>query len=165
MKRVILAVLTALCCLSCTRELTLQERILQAYDHPVRPGYEGKNPYWNKFAKKFMYAPAFDFQKVEGAATYRYTITQDGKENPASWTFEAKAPNLALTPVWKDITVGDVVLKVEAIDKVLPRHAVHTALQWCCKRLQGVCNPCSYLPAQHAADSELEERTASGHVL
>ena len=117
MKRVILAVLTALCCLSCTRELTLQERILQAYDHPVRPGYEGKNPYWNKFAKKFMYAPAFDFQKVEGAATYRYTITQDGKENPASWTFDAKAPNLALTPVWKDITVGDVVLKVEAIDK------------------------------------------------
>ena len=116
MKRLIYAIFAAAICLSCAQE-TLQEQILEAYDSPIRPGYEGRNPYWNKFAKKFMYAPAFDFKTVEGAVSYRYTITEDKEENPASWTFDAQAPNLALTPVWKDITTGDVTLKVEAIDK------------------------------------------------
>ena len=31
----------------------LQEQILESYNTPIRPGYEGRNPYWNKFAKKF----------------------------------------------------------------------------------------------------------------
>ena len=116
MKRILLAVLTAVTCISCSRELSLQEQILDAYNYPVRPGYEGKNPYWNKFAKKFMFAPAFDFKAVEGAVSYRYTVTQDIPEGAKSWTFEAEAPNLSLSPVWKDITVGDVILKVEALD-------------------------------------------------
>ena len=53
MKRIFLSIFTAIICLSCAQE-TLQEQIIEAYNTPVRPGYEGKNPYWNKFAKKFI---------------------------------------------------------------------------------------------------------------
>lgn len=96
----------------------LQEQILKSYNTPIRPGYEGRNPYWNKFAKKFMYAPAFDFKAVEGAKTYRYTVKESVEDSTASsWTFVAEAPNLALTPIWRDIAIGDVELKVEALDK------------------------------------------------
>ena len=37
----------------------------EQYLHPIRPGYEGRNPFWNGFAKKFIYAPAFDFDEAE----------------------------------------------------------------------------------------------------
>lgn len=43
----------------------------EQYLRPIRPGYEGRNPFWNGFAKKFIYAPAFDFDEVAGAANYR----------------------------------------------------------------------------------------------
>ena len=122
MKILTLAFIAALLVVSCARdksyEETLQEQILVSYDTPVRPGYEGRNPYWNKFAKKFMYAPAFDFKAVEGAKTYRYTVKESVEDSTAkSWTFVAEAPNLALTPIWRDIAIGDVELKVEALDK------------------------------------------------
>lgn len=120
--RKVLFVLAALAmCVSCKQPLSktdeLNNRAIAEYNNPVRPGYEGKNPYWNKFSKKFMFAPAFDFQAVEGAATYRYTITQNVKENAKEWSFTADAPNLSLAPVWQQVEVGDVVLKVEALDK------------------------------------------------
>ncbi len=44
----------------------LNRQALEEYNIPVRPGYEGKNPYWNEFAEKFLYAPAFDFKPVVG---------------------------------------------------------------------------------------------------
>ena len=91
----------------------LNKRALKEYDQPVRPGYEGKNPYWNGYSIRFIYAPAFDFKEVEGAAAYRYIASVKGKE----YQFTAKKPNLALTPIWKNLPVGDVVLKVEALDK------------------------------------------------
>lgn len=114
---------------------------------PVRPGYEGRNPYWNRFAKKFIYAPAFDFNEIDGAANYRYTIYQDTaasylwtadrsqrSENvPASvakingteatggrivsWTFTEDSPKKALSPVWGEIPSGYSKLTVEALDK------------------------------------------------
>ena len=62
----------------------LQEQILKSYNTPIRPGYEGRNPYWNKFAKKFMYAPAFDFKAVEGAKTYRYTVKESVEDRTQS---------------------------------------------------------------------------------
>ena len=51
----------------------LNARAAQEYLDPIRPGYEGRNPYWNGFATKFIYAPAFDFKTIDGAAGYRYT--------------------------------------------------------------------------------------------
>ena len=44
------------------------------YLQPVRPASEGRNPCWNKFAKKFMYAPAFDVPSVSRADKYRFTV-------------------------------------------------------------------------------------------
>ena len=121
MKKVLFVIAALAMCVSCKQPLSktdeLNNRAIAQYNNPVRPGYEGKNPYWNKFSKKFMYAPAFDFQAVDGAANYRYTITQNVKENAKEWTFTADAPNLSLSPVWQQVEVGDVILKVEALDK------------------------------------------------
>lgn len=121
MKKLIPALLAALLTTSCAlerlHEEKLREEIIQAYDIPVRPGFEGKNPYWNKFAKKFMYAPAFDFKAMEGAASYLYTVTEvPGNSTSRSWSFTADAPYLSLSPIWRDIPVGEVELKVEAHD-------------------------------------------------
>ncbi len=90
----------------------LNEQALHEYEVPVRPGYEGENPFWNGFAKKFIYAPAFDFPEYEGAAGYRFTVTG----NEGSWTFTADCPKASLAPVWNDVAVGDVELVVEALD-------------------------------------------------
>nr|MBD3622570.1 hypothetical protein [Sunxiuqinia sp.] len=39
---------------------------------PVRPGEPGKTAFWNGSARRFIYAPAFVFQKKEGARFYVY---------------------------------------------------------------------------------------------
>lgn len=84
------------------------------YLDPIRPGYDGRNPFWNGFSKKFIYAPAFDFDEAENAAAYRFTLrTADGKR---SWSFTADTPKAALSPVWNDVAAGDIHLEVEAID-------------------------------------------------
>lgn len=120
----------------------LNARAAQEYLDPIRPGYEGRNPYWNGFATKFIYAPAFDFKTIDGAAGYRYTaeflgtemtespryradqksedpeprwILGEGAPTGESWTFTADSPNAALSPVWNDIHVGKVRLTVEGI--------------------------------------------------
>ena len=55
-----------------TEELNAQA--LAEYQIPIRPGTEGRNPFWNEYAKKFTYAPAFDFKEVKGARSYRFTV-------------------------------------------------------------------------------------------
>ncbi len=121
----------------------LNARAAQEYLDPIRPGYEGRNPYWNGFATKFIYAPAFDFKVVEGAVNYRYTVeflgtemtespkynvgrkTEDpeprwilgeGKYTGEKWTFTADSPSKSLAPIWNDIPVGKARLTVEGLD-------------------------------------------------
>ena len=81
---------------------------------PVRPGVPGKTPFWNKRAWRFIYAPAFDFNKVENAAKYRFTVKSlaDGR----TYTFEADVPWQPLSPVWTKLAVGQIELEVEALD-------------------------------------------------
>ena len=98
----------------------LNAQAAEEYLQPIRPGYEGRNPFWNKFAKKFIYAPAFDFPAAEGAAAYRFTIKPDCENASAEWTFTADVPTAPLSPVWNDITPGNVVLTVDAIDADAP---------------------------------------------
>lgn len=86
---------------------------LEATRLPIRPGAPGKTPFWNGFTKRFMYAPAFDFPKVKDAVNYKFTATD---ENGKTHTFTAGAPWAPLTPVWNDIAVGAVSLKVEGLD-------------------------------------------------
>ena len=121
MKKTIIALAALFMCLSCEQGTDkyekLNEQAIAEYNIPIRPGYEGRNPYWNKFAKKFMYAPAFDFKEVEGATAYRYIIKEDKKKDAAEWSFTAEAPNLSLAPVWQQIPPGNVTLTVEALGK------------------------------------------------
>jgi len=104
----------------------LNHQAEQEYQKPIRPGYEGRNPYWNGFAKKFIYAPAFDFKNVDGAVKYRFSISlQDADESIASqkknslssWSFVANTPQASLASVWKKLPVGNMKLVVEGIDK------------------------------------------------
>lgn len=83
---------------------------------PIRPGYEGRNPYWNIYAPKFTYAPAFGFETVDGAVKYRFSIF-DRRNADNRWSFVADSPNASLAPVWNDIYPADVHLSVEALDK------------------------------------------------
>jgi len=121
----------------------LNTRAAAEYQHPIRCGYEGRMPFWNEFADKFIYAPAFDFAPVEGAARYRFTVkyvdgiyrrpvyVRAGERMPSTeellgrmpdmsegrtWSFEADSPKAPLIPIWRDIEPGNVFLAVEALD-------------------------------------------------
>lgn len=94
----------------------LNRQANEEYLIPVRPGYEGKNPYWNEFAVKFIYAPAFDFHTVKGAKSYRYTVTLKDKTFDGKFAFTDKAPNKSLSPIWNQIPQGQVRLVVEGLD-------------------------------------------------
>ena len=100
--------LLASCCNDTYKRLNNQAA--KEYLQPVRPASEGRNPCWNKFAKKFIYAPAFDVPDPSDALSYRFTVSSD----TGSWSFESKRPNASLAPVWNSIPPGPVSLCVEA---------------------------------------------------
>lgn len=89
------------------------EQATAEYLEPVHPG-SAERPYWNGFAKKFIYAPSFDFEAVKGAESYRYTATiEDGQ----CWSFMDVSPKQPLSPIWNSIPQGsDVTLIVEGVD-------------------------------------------------
>ncbi|TLS49124.1 hypothetical protein FE782_27165 [Paenibacillus antri] len=89
------------------------EDVLQETQQPLRPGVPGKSPFWNKYAKRFVYAPAFDLPLVPGASAYRFTVVgRDG----LSRSFHADVPWAPLSPVWNDIPHGLTKLTVEGVD-------------------------------------------------
>lgn len=123
----------------------LNRQAAREYLIPIRSGYQGRMPFWNEFAYKFTYAPAFDFEEKEGASGYRFTVrylndVNDGKKTyyragmsvptleetlatlpdmkeGRTWTFTADSPKADLSPIWADIPAGNVALLVEALDK------------------------------------------------
>ena len=124
------------------RNAALNAAAAKEYLTPIRPHTEGRNPNWTGFCKKFTYAPVFDFQEIDGAVKYRFTVTpdiavnetvaradDDGEAQSAktekeavklaenSYSFVADTPDACLSPIWAEIPVGKVVLKVEALDK------------------------------------------------
>ena len=113
------AVLTCLIwCNECAaKELSTNElAALVAADlsHSVRPGGGADDKvFWNKNSLNFMYPPAFDFAFVEGAKTYRFTVT-DG--NLDEHVFTAAQPSSDLSPVWSAVPVGYVRVRVEGLD-------------------------------------------------
>jgi len=64
----------------------------EQYLRPIRPGYEGRNPFWDGFAKKFIYAPAFGFEPVESAVKYRFTVSHLGTSMVESPRYRKDAP-------------------------------------------------------------------------
>jgi len=119
----------------------LNAQAAKEYQKPIRPFTDGRNPCWNEFCNRFIYAPVFDFQAKQGAVKYVYTIVRDIAEIEAEirgdddseaqqakkaeivklgsekWSFTGKTPSECLAPIWKKIPVGKVVLTVEAFDK------------------------------------------------
>ncbi len=94
---------------------TYAQQALEEYNSATltvrRGGFAGK-PFWNINASQFMFVPQFSFPAIPGAKKYIYTATDSAGQ---THTFEANTPIAALDPIWKDISVGFVTLKVEAI--------------------------------------------------
>jgi len=81
---------------------------------PIRPGIPGERPFWNGSAPSFTYAPAFDFKTFKGATAYRFTARVVGMKS-ATLVFEAENPWAPLTPIWKDLPAGEVILQVQGL--------------------------------------------------
>ena len=78
----------------------------------IRPGGRDGQPFWNGRARVFMYPPAFDFKRVEGAASYRFTAIDDVH---ATHQFVSGNPTASLAPVWAELPVGPVTVLCNAV--------------------------------------------------
>ncbi|MBS0001074.1 MAG: hypothetical protein KFF73_18970 [Cyclobacteriaceae bacterium] len=80
----------------------------------IHSGIPGEIPFWNTHAQRFIYAPAFDFETVEGADNYLYIArtASSGQE----YSFQSPVPWDNLSTIWKDLPVDEVDLAVIARD-------------------------------------------------
>lgn len=106
---------------------------LAATAKPIHPGVPGQTPFWNKYSWQFIWAPAFDFKDIAGAAKYRFEIAPEGGGAPL--TFVADHPWSPLSPVWTKVPVGYFTVTVKGLDgsgKVVgePITAKHYRAQW-----------------------------------
>ena len=117
-KAIIIFSVAALCIFGqgcCRNEFAvLNRKAAKEYLEPIRPAAEGRNPCWNGYSRKFIYAPAFEIAAVEGAAKYRFDIRQ--QEGDGQWSFTATEPTADLSPVWASIPPSMVDLTVLALD-------------------------------------------------
>ncbi len=90
------------------REAALAESLI-----PVHPGIPGERTFWNTYAQRFIYAPSFDFEKVQGAEAYQFIARADS--SGLDYTFIADAPWESLSLIWNDLPVGKVSLTVLAM--------------------------------------------------
>lgn len=71
-------------------------------------------PFWNAYATKFTYVPAFQFPRILKAYGYLFTaVDKDGVKH----TFKADSPTASLAPIWAELPVGVVHLTVESLNK------------------------------------------------
>ncbi len=89
------------------------EQARHASTRPIRPGIANERPFWNQYAKRFIYAPAFDFQASPNVSGYRFTVTS--KTNAKEVHFEAESPWASLAPIWADLPEDHYHLSVEAL--------------------------------------------------
>ena len=92
----------------------LRNRAVQETAIPIRPGVPGEQPFWNVQAVQFLYAPAFDFEEIPGARSYRFTIAP--VEGPPL-SFTAGKPWAPLSPIWTGVPPGRAVLTVAGCDE------------------------------------------------
>lgn len=107
------AVLFLISCSQTDSYQNLTDRASNEYLVPIRPGGVDGSPFWNGYAKRFVYAPAFDFSEVEGADRYFFKVFP---EKGDSMVFCSDNPKASLSEIWNDIPVGNVSLRVEAAD-------------------------------------------------
>ena len=80
---------------------------------PIRQGGVDNRPFWNTYAKQFIYVPSFEFKEISGAKSYRFTVKD---RFSVKHSFIADSPKALLTPVWTKIPVGPVLVTVTALD-------------------------------------------------
>lgn len=90
------------------------DKRIDGYKQPVKMGIPVESPFWNTYSKRFMYAPAFDFNPIAKATFYRYTAVS--LVTNEKFVFDAKDPWTPLSPVWDELPVGPVALTVEGYD-------------------------------------------------
>ena len=113
----------------------------------IRPGAVDGRPFWNENAKLFIYPPSFDFRPQDGAASYRFVVTDDVHKERA---FSASEPTATLAPVWAELPVGFTTVRCEALDaqgKVLG--AVGSRRFW----RSAPFDPAEYAPAKRGYDA------------
>jgi maltose/maltodextrin transport system substrate-binding protein len=99
--------------LSLACSLSAGAAVAEDLSNPIRPGEPGKAPFWNNSARRFIWAPAFEFAEIPGAREYRFTVTEAGRDEILKFT--ADQPWRPLSPIWKDLPPGKAVVKVEAL--------------------------------------------------
>lgn len=112
----LIALLIALIFIACNphnEDKSFGEIALDESAIPVRPGEPGKTPFWNKAAKRFIYAPAFDFKQIDGASKYRFDVLSLG--DSALYSFENEVAWAPLSPVWTKMPVGQYSLTVTGV--------------------------------------------------
>jgi hypothetical protein len=82
-------------------------------NRPVAPRGQSGRPFWNRYALRFIYPPAFDFAAIEGAKSYRFSVTGADRKTR---TFTDSAPTAALSPVWSDTPEGVTDVVVEGLN-------------------------------------------------
>jgi maltose/maltodextrin transport system substrate-binding protein len=94
-------------------DVSLREIALKESTISIHPGKPGKSPFWNGYAKRFIYAPSFNYDKIENANHYLYEVVSD--VNSKEYIFESSTPNASLSPIWTSIPVGFFNIKVKGI--------------------------------------------------
>ena len=90
-------------------------KVLEESTVPIHPGIPGERHFWNRYAKQFMYAPAFDIDAWPGGQVAKYRFTARSQTSGKDYVFEAEQPYAPLSPIWTDLPVGPVALRVEAL--------------------------------------------------
>ncbi|HET6455495.1 MAG TPA: hypothetical protein VFI02_13910 [Armatimonadota bacterium] len=101
----------------CLLLLVLGSFALADCNTPIRPGIPAERQFWNRYSTQFIYAPAFDFDAWRTAQVDKYRFTAHSQANDKDYAFEADQPYAPLSPIWKDIPVGQVTLNVVALDE------------------------------------------------
>ena len=85
------------------RYYALMDENREDLNHEVRPGGRDGSPFWNENARVFIYPPAFDFKRVDGAVRYRFNVIDDLHD---VHSFTADEPTASLKSVWPQIPIG-----------------------------------------------------------
>ena len=116
-----LAVLSVLIIMACAQRKTVvlnSEKLfaeaLEESGMPIRPGIPGKRPFWNRNATRFIFAPAFEFGEVEGAARYRF-LAHCAQDTTFEWLSDKPWKPIP-AEIWRAMPVGYVELTAVAVD-------------------------------------------------
>lgn len=112
---VIIVIITISCSSLNEEKLSFREEAIQESMQPIHPGLPGKVPFWNTYAIRFIYAPAFDFKSLPDAQKYSYKVTseEDGKD----YQFKSDNPYASLSPIWDQLPVGYFKVEVYGLTK------------------------------------------------